>query len=214
MVRGGELSQFHPAARIAFWLVLALLLPALGWKSLFGICALLLVAAGTYYPQRLVAVLRRNRILLLSVLLLYAFLTPGRPLAGSWPAHLLTFEGLLHGVAQTLRLLAMLASLAWLLGGLSRDKLLQGLLHLLQPFAWCRLNVLRLAVRLTLTLEFIDRHLGTAPSRWQGELERALQMHEPETHAVIRLQPEDLAPRDWLILLAMAGILVYCRLGV
>ena len=214
MARRGELSQFHPATRIAFWILLALLLPVLDWKFLLALSALLLLAAGVYFPQRLIGVLRRNRVLLLSVLILYCLITPGQPLGEWWPVRLITLEGALHGAMQALRLLAMLASLAWLLGGLGRERLLQGLLHLRQPLARCSLDVQRLAVRLTLTLEYIDRHLGSAAPRWQDELDSALQLRENEPHAAIRWQPESLVLQEWLILLAMTGLLVYCRLGV
>ncbi len=61
---------------------------------------------------------------------------------------------------------------------------------------------------------FRAKGLGSAAPRWQDELDSALQLRENEPHAAIRWQPESLVLQEWLILLAMTGLLVYCRLGV
>jgi hypothetical protein len=56
-----------------------------------------------------------------------------------------------------LRLLCVLAALAWALHGLDRGALVLGLLTLARPLAWLGLPVERFAVRLALVLENVEQ---------------------------------------------------------
>jgi energy-coupling factor transport system permease protein len=145
--------MWHPASLLLTWLGFALLLQwvAPHWLALLALVAVLLslFVAG----ERSRNLLRRSRWLLLSLLLLFLFATPGEYLPGIWGRLGLTYEGLRQGGEQLSRLLAMLSSLAVLHQQLGTQGLLTGFHWLLAPFPWCRATV----VRLFLVIEFVEQ---------------------------------------------------------
>jgi energy-coupling factor transport system permease protein len=150
-------SVLHPVIRIISLILLAIALQMAKWHGLELCFALLLFAL---WQQRggaeFVKLLRRARWLLLSILLIYAFATPGEYVSGIPIAVAPTYEGLGSGAMQAMRLITMLAALAWLLAGCSREQLMSGLYTLLMPFKPLGANPQRFAVRLWLTLYYVE----------------------------------------------------------
>lgn len=139
--------------------------------------ALLAVAAATAFlfaPVRLQLqrLLRRTRWLLLVLLLTYAYLLPGTALwpALGWAAP--TLEGVQQGVLRVGRLVLLLAGLAWLLAVTSRPRLIYGLYVLAGPLAWLGFDRRAFAVRLGLTLDYVER--APKPARWLDALRAPL----------------------------------------
>lgn len=97
--------------------------------------------------------LRRSRWLLLTMLVMFGWLTPGTPLPGIPGA---TQEGLLLAADYIARLLIALATLALLLKALPPPELVAGLRSLLAPFALSGFSRDRIAVRLALTLQEVE----------------------------------------------------------
>lgn len=192
--------------------MLALALPALSWRWLAALLFLTLLAAGRLYPGRLVLLLRRSRLLLLSMLLLYAWLTPGQALGGGAPLSWFTWEGAVQGALQAGKLTFMLASLALLLGGLDRAALMQGLMLLLAPLERIGVDCRQSGGRLLLTLEYVDQLLAAGKSDFRTELQRGLEVVVDVAHAPIRWQKQELSPRDWVLLLSALGLLVWVHL--
>lgn len=113
---------------------------------------------------------RRMRVLLLALIVLYAFATPGAPLFSAWETP--TFEGLLAGVLQAWRLLLMLVALAMILTRLKPQQLLAGIYGLLLPFKPLGFPLERTTARLWLTLQYAEAGLqgATLRERWDDAL--------------------------------------------
>jgi energy-coupling factor transport system permease protein len=97
--------------------------------------------------------LRRSRWLLLTMLVMFGWLTPGTPLPGIPGA---SQEGLLLAADNIARLLIALAALAMLLKALAPPDLVAGMRSLLAPIAMLGFSRDRIAVRLALTLQEVE----------------------------------------------------------
>ncbi|MDO8412154.1 MAG: CbiQ family ECF transporter T component [Gallionellaceae bacterium] len=149
----------HPAALIFLWAALVLSMQSLSVTALFFMGVLLLLAAYLWSAARLLILLRRTRWIMFSLLLIYAYATPGNAL---WPALAQfspTIEGLTGGIVQAGRLLCVLASLAMLLQALPPGQLINGLYTLSYPLHFIGLPRERIAVRLALTLHYAEMNL-------------------------------------------------------
>jgi hypothetical protein len=143
----------HPASLLVVWLGFALGLQWLPVSWLLAVAFASVVATACIATERGIGLLRRSRWLLLSLLILYLFVTPGERLPGYWGDIGLTYEGLWQGGEQIARLLAMLASLALLHQAVGTRGLVAGIYWLLRPLPWRELTV----VRLMLVLEFVEQ---------------------------------------------------------
>lgn len=169
--------RFHPAAEILTWCVLVtatqlLTLGALAWGAgVMLLCALLMSR------HKLVQLLRRTRWIMLSLLLIYAYSTPGQPIVETLGMLGPTREGLVDGVLQLTRLLTALAGLAILLDRLHRQQLIAGLYVLFAPLQWIGLSRERLAVRLALTLHYAEVAMLREARTWQDTLRSLFEPH-------------------------------------
>ncbi len=154
--------MWHPASLLLAWLGLAIALQWLDLALLAGLTAIFLVLMAIFAARRGSRLLKRARWLLLSLAILFLFLTPGEFLPGFWGRFGLTYEGLRHAGEQLCRLLAMLASLAVLHQQVGTKGLLAGLYWLLAPFPGRATTV----VRLMLVLEFAEQKQTTGWRDW------------------------------------------------
>jgi energy-coupling factor transport system permease protein len=113
----------------------------------------LVLAALILAAQDLRLLVRRSRWLLLTVLVMFGWLTPGTPLPAVPGA---TQEGLLLAADYIARLLIALATIALLLKALTPAELVAGLRSLLAAFALPGPSRDRIAVRLALTLQEVE----------------------------------------------------------
>lgn len=144
----------HPTAALIVWLFAVLVAQYVSYPALAGL--LLMIFAST--PQAFTPFLkfaRRARWLLLSLWLILAYGKAGEALADlPWAP---TLEGMAEANLQAVRLLVLLACLAWLFARLGRDGLLAALWGALRPFGGLGLDVERLVVRLSLVLEHLQK---------------------------------------------------------
>jgi energy-coupling factor transport system permease protein len=215
-------EQLHPASWILLWLSLALALQCLPLPILLGAALITLPLTLWLAGERFRQLLRRTRWLLLSIVLLFAFATPGVALSGWMGASGLTREGLAFAATHTLRLIQLLALLALLLERLGIPALIAGLYVLLGAIGLRRQRG-RMALRLLLVLEYVEqgRELRQQGIRthWQSwfdpHIMSANDGETPQTFAPIELHAAPLASRDRLVmLLSLLGlILAYLSLG-
>jgi energy-coupling factor transport system permease protein len=144
----------------------------------------LLVAAGSVLlgafvisRHKFLQLLRRTRWIMLSLLLIYAYSTPGQPLSDAFGLFSPSREGLVDGVVQLVRLLAALAGLAILLDRLHRLQLIAGLYTLFAPLQWIGISRERLAVRLALTLHYAEVAMLRDKHAWQNTLHGLFEPH-------------------------------------
>ncbi|HEY3327737.1 MAG TPA: hypothetical protein VGK14_11295 [Novimethylophilus sp.] len=146
----------HPLVRIVCLIAFAVALQLMQWRLLATACILLPVLLVWRGASVFLVLIRRARWLLLSILLIYAFATPGEYLHGFPDYAAPTYEGLRIGVIQMARLAAMLAALSLLLATSSREDIMVGVYLLLQPLRVLKLAPERFSARLWLTLHYVE----------------------------------------------------------
>lgn len=179
-----ELSvKFHPAAQILTWCLLVVMLQALELRLLLLAAVLLLLATFAVSGRKFLHLLRRTRWIMLSLLLIYAYSTPGQALWHRLGMFSPTHEGLTDGSVQLLRLLAALGGLAILLDRLHRQQLIAGLYALFAPLRLLGLSRERAAVRLALTLHYAEVAMMRGSRSWQDTLRGLFEAHgDTERH--------------------------------
>lgn len=206
-------SFLHPAARLLIWLcmAIALQLMSLPLVLLLGCLVLLSGAEVRQHTQRL---LRRTRILLATLLLVFAYGLPGSsPWGLNW---LPSWDGLAEALLHGSRLVVLLASLAWLLVPLGHQALMAGLWFLLRPLEGLGFPMERSVVRLALVLEYMEnmpdrQHwrqwlLQAAPGGCAGA-DVAGAAEGVDVRAPVILMLPAWRPRDSLVLLSAALVL-------
>jgi energy-coupling factor transport system permease protein len=150
----------HPIIRIAIFFVAAAFLATGQYSVMLFIAIALLVilarapAAAWRAP---ITLLRRLRWLLISMLAVYGWFTPGTAL---WPALGMaapTLEGLSEGLLRATALLLIALAAQLLITSIARPQLLAALYWFAQPLRLLGLSRERLALRLVLTLDAVPR---------------------------------------------------------
>jgi len=198
--------MLHPAAQILLWTFLTV---ALQWAKPFLLAMMggvLLLGALILAASRLLQLLRRTRWIMLSLLLIYAWTTPGMPLFETLPQWSPTLEGVQDGALQLGRLLCSLAALAILLSRLDTPRLISGLYWLCGPLQWLGLVRERMAVRLALTLHYAESAMFEPSNGWRSSL---MQMLEPGEVApgTLELPYEQPRVRDGVAVVIGIGLL-------
>ncbi len=202
-----QFTMPHPAVLILLWVCLVIAMQALPAMGLFLAGVPLLAVAYVLSAARLLALLRRTLWIMLSLLLIYGYTTPG---AAVWPVLAQfspTHEGLTDGLLQMSRLAFMLAGLSLLLRLLPQPQLLCGLYTLGYPLRYAGLSRERVAVRLALTLHYAESAMLDTAANWRSSIEQMLVQVEAKQHS-IELQTTPLTLRDVLLLLLGCALLV------
>ncbi|MDH2918763.1 MAG: CbiQ family ECF transporter T component [Sideroxydans sp.] len=169
--------RIHPALPIAIWCLLVVVMQRLPLLPLCLVTSLIVVVSGYVAAPKLKQLLRRTRWIFLTLLLIYAYATPGSALwhrLGDWSP---VREGVQEGAAQLLKLLAALASLAILLHKLPRVHLIAGLYSLLTPLKFLGVSRERCAIRLALTLHYAEVAMLRKNTHWQDALQHLFVPH-------------------------------------
>ena len=147
----------HPFVKIDCFLFLLLLLQYLSPSSIAVLCGLICLLAAVLNLPHFSQLIKRMRWLFLSLLLVYAYATPGEYLA-FLPLNVApSYEGLHLGLVQIAKLLIAVASLSALFASASKSQLMAGLWTLLSPLRLVGLNVERFTVRMLLTLHYVEQ---------------------------------------------------------
>jgi energy-coupling factor transporter transmembrane protein EcfT len=197
----------HPAVQILVWMLLALLAQRLQSLALMGFTAVLFGLALKVCRKQLLSLLRRTRWILFSLLLIYAYTTPGAALWAVLGVVSPTREGLQDGLLQLGRLVSVLSGLAILLELLPQTQLISGLYSLAYPLRWFGLSRERVAVRLALTLEYAETAMRDTASDWRSTINAAMQPSADRTeHIELCVQP--FRAIDVLVLVASTAVLI------
>lgn len=196
--------MLHPAAWIALWGVVAILLQVLAPRWLAAIAVPLLALAVYFAGSEVLRLLRRARWLLLTIGLLFVFATPGERLPAPFGAVGLTVDGLVVAAEHLLRLVVLLATLAWLWRALGYEGLLSGLHSLLHPLGSMRD---RIVVRLVLALDYVEREAPAGD--WRAWLGAGLDDDDGDAPSdIVRLAVRPLHLADRAALLACVAALL------
>jgi energy-coupling factor transporter transmembrane protein EcfT len=191
----------HPGAALFLWVALVVLLQTLSGPPLWLVTGLWLGVAGWLSFPTLRRLVRRIRFLLLAILILFAWMTPGQAALPLWTTLGPTREGLLLAADHGLRLVGVVALVALLLGRGGRDFVVSGLYALMAPCRLLGLSRDRLAVRLLLVLRHAE---SSPPDGWRHWLDPLVPRDEAEALHVRRI---GFRGRDWLVLALAFGLL-------
>ncbi len=128
---------------------------------LIGVALLIGAAIGVWQHHRgfdvhsLLRMMRRVRWLLLAILILYGWFTPGAALIPAWAPYSPSLEGLQQGLLRAAVLLAIVAAVYLLITTTPRGDLVAGLLWCGRPLRRLGVDDQRFAVRLVLALEAV-----------------------------------------------------------
>lgn len=163
----GPVAQLHPASLLAGWAVAAVAVPHLDGSLLAAAAASSCLMGAAMAGGHLRPLMRRMRWLILTVVVLYAFATPGEYLEG-WPGDAgLTRDGLIEGGEHLLRLLTMLSLLALVLEACPRSRLVAGLHGMALPLAWLGFDRDRAAIRLLMVLQYVEGGPPAGKAGWR-----------------------------------------------
>ena len=147
----------HPASKIAAFILIAVLIPRLNLSAMLGLAFVLSLVLMYFRVRRFISMMQRMRWLFLSMLIIYAYTTPGEYLS-RWPMDLApSYEGLRDGCYQIARVSLVLAGISILMVTSSREKLMVGIYTLIKPLSVLRLSPERFTARLYLTLQYIEK---------------------------------------------------------
>lgn len=194
--------ELHPSTKIALWIVLAALLPALTLVEVGGVVGVLSVAAVALDPQRFLTVLRRARWLLLGIVIIY---TLGALADSGWQWRPEVMAQAEAAIVQAMRLVAMLAAMTWLLATTSTENLLGGIYFLLGPFMLAGVDRDRWVSRLWLTLEYVERLGDTVRKR---DLLSMLDQQHDGASGTVTLRVPAFHARD-IFAMGVAGVVLW-----
>ena len=120
--------------------------------SAIAIIPFVLMSGGAIFLRLLL----RARWLLASILMIYAYATPGEYIHGFPEAIAPTFEGVTAGSLQALRVVAMLGGLSMWLATSTREEIISGISQLLASLSVIGLYPERFSARLWLTLQYVE----------------------------------------------------------
>ncbi len=152
------------------WCLVVVMLQSIATIELLVLSLLTLIVALVISGKKFILLLRRTRWIMLSLLLIFAFTTPGTELTSLMGSYGPTQEGLIDGMLQLTRLMAAIAALAILLERLHRQQLIAGLYTIFFPLQWLGVSRERLAVRLALTLRYAESTMLKGATNWQSML--------------------------------------------
>jgi energy-coupling factor transport system permease protein len=158
-------------------------------------------------PQFL-KLLRRTRWLLVSLAVVYTLTTPGVLLIPSLNHFSPSQEGLETGGLQAWRMAILLGGLALLHHFCNRERLLNGLYHLMAPLRAAGAEPQRIAGRLWLTLYYAENARTFGREEWHRLLHNpALRQPTEETIEWITLEHATFRFKDHAALLLVIGLL-------
>lgn len=172
--------------------------------------------------------LRRLRWLFVSILAVYLFFTPGQLL---WPALAWgpTVEGMNQGILRISALMLLVLAVNWVIDSTAQADFLSAILWCLRPLAWLGLPHQRLAVRITLTIEWVASvreiyrqqavagppaasRLAMIAQRGRQLVEEVVRRAQAAPLREISLPAESRPPLlQWLIPLTLAGLFAAVR---
>jgi energy-coupling factor transporter transmembrane protein EcfT len=136
--------------------MLAVIVNQLNLKTLFIILCIFIAIIIFTKTRQFLRAIKRFKWFFLVMVVIFAFNTPGEHLV-DWPFAISpTYEGMIAGITQTLRIIAMLATLSIILAVNTRQQLISGFYFIFSPLKYMGLEVERFAARLWLTLHYVE----------------------------------------------------------
>lgn len=195
------LNAVHPSIRILAWGALAV---AAAWAAVFGLLAVGLFAMAVAPKPVLARLLARSRWLLVSLVLIFGYGTPGEALAPDLGAMSPTWEGVAAGALHAWRLVFIMATLSLLVNSMAEEDLLSGLYLCLRPLEAVGIPTERFAIRLWLVLQYAQS--SERPACLREWLEQDVASAPPVCSA-LRLAVPGYGPADAVLVVATLALM-------
>lgn len=187
----------HSGLILILWLAAVASIQLLAPAVLAVVVVASLLAAMLWARARTLRLLRRVRVLLLAIAVLFAWFTPGEALFLDWPRLGPTREGALLAILHAGRLIAVVCAVGLLLERLPLQRLVGGLHALSRPLRVIGVSPERLALRLLLVLRYVEASPhGSGKVNWRDWLVDEV---DPPAGEVVLLHRESLGVADGLI---------------
>lgn len=211
----------HSGLILILWLAAVASIQLLSPAALAVVVPCCLVAAGVFARARFLRLLRRVRVLLIAIAILFAWFTPGEAFFHDWPRLGPTREGLVLAALHAARLVAVVCAVAVLLERLSLQRLVGGLHALSRPLRLIGVPPERLALRLLLVLRYVEASpRGHGKAQWRDWLlpepddgQRDDDERDDNVGEVVVLIRERLGVLDASVALGVAGALLWWSLA-
>ena len=142
--------------QLSGFLVFAVLMNRFSLTHMVTIFIMLMLALVVIKATHFLRILKRMKWFFLVMLLIFAFNTPGQHIHGWDYLFSPTYEGLASGLLQVFRMLTLLAALSLIMTINTKPQLISGFYFMLLPLQSLGLEIERFAVRLWLTLEYVE----------------------------------------------------------
>ncbi len=193
-------TSLHPATRLVGWLAVIVFIQLARGPILWGL-GFVVVALGLLLARRRgLRLVRRARFLLITLVVLFAFFTPGEVLVSALGHASPTREGLALAASHGTRLLSVLVVVALLLETIDERTLVSGLMSLAAPLGVLGFPVERLALRMLLVMAYVER---PPEGGWRALLDEAA-----PSAVGLRVRRQPLAMRDRFLIGAVVALLV------
>lgn len=191
----------QPATILSIWGCFVGGLQCFELPVLVGVAAFVILLGSLFARQRSWTLVRRTKWILLSLVILFLFSTPGQRLSGSLGDAGMTWDGLMLAGEHVLRLVTLLISLAVVHQALGTEGLMTGIFHLLYPLAiWTSLRE-RIVVRLMLVLDQVESAPALGFREWlQRDLGGPSELH---------LRSSRFGALDWSVFAALMATLAW-----
>lgn len=204
----------HSGLVLLLWLAAVAavqLLPSAALGVAVAACAL---AAAVFARARTWRLVRRIRVLLIAIAILFAWFTPGEAALLDWPRLGPTREGLALAALHAGRLLAVVCAVGILLERLPLARLVGGLYALSRPLRLVGVAPERLALRLLLVLRYVEASpRGQGPADWRHWLADESPSDAAAEAAPVVLARERLGLGEGLLAGALFGTLLWWSLA-
>lgn len=193
----------HVIVKLLCLVWLAFLLTTLYASQLVWLVIALLLISFNVNQFVLLSMLLRVRWLLIVLILVYAFATPGEYIQ-VWRLQIKpTYEGVTLGLTHALNIVSMLAALSLVLAKTSRSKLIGGIYQLFKPLKYLGLDAEKFAVRIWLTLDYAEAGQSFTLQHLKAfRLDQALDAHLSESQSSpdqIAIEVYPFKMFDWLV---------------
>lgn len=194
------LTSLHPATRLVGWFAVIVFIQLARGPILWGF-GFVVVALGLLLARRrCLRLVRRARFLLITLVVLFAFFTPGEVLVSALGQASPTREGLVLAASHGVRLLSVLFVVALILETIDERTLVSGLMSLAAPLGVFGFPVERLALRMLLVMAYVER---PPEGGW-----RALLDGPAPPGGALRVRRQPLTMRDRLLITAVVCALL------
>lgn len=207
----------HILVKFSLLILLAMLVAKMPWPLLIWLGLCVVFVAWVCSRQFFLKMLKRIKWLVMFMMIIYAYSIPGEYLPFWLVETRPTYEGLMMGVAQGLKIVTMLAGLAMLLGSSPPSTLIGGIYQAILPMRRLGLNFNQFTARLWLTLHYVEIQ-GESKHRL-SEVRTFLVGIKNEMHAevnnesdrliFIQVTPTSRLDKVWLLLIVVVLIGVW-----